>query len=170
VPGQLICKLIDSGSVAVRRGGETSSFPTFALSRAELDDLDGLALAPMIFQERIDKVLEARVTVVGERMFTAAVDPGGAVDARLDPELIGGLRRYDGLPPEVCARIFELVDRLGLNFATLDLVLARDGRWYFLEVNSISFFDHVERFAGLPIADAVAELLLGLAPPRTSPR
>lgn len=166
VPGELVCKLIDSGAVAVRQDGEVRSFPTFALGRDELDDLDGLAVGPMIVQERIDKVLEARITVVGREMFVAAVDPKGAVDARLDPELIRGLRRYDDLPEAVRARIFALLDRLRLNFATVDLLRAADGRWVFLEANSVSFFDHVEVHAGLPVSAAVADLLLGRALPR----
>lgn len=66
------------------------------------------------------------------------------------------------------ARLVALLDRFGLDFATLDVVLTRDGRWVLLEVNTTSFFDHVEVCAGLPISGAVADLLLGLAPSRVA--
>jgi glutathione synthase/RimK-type ligase-like ATP-grasp enzyme len=164
-PSGMVCKLVESGSL----GLADASFPTLAVSPAELDAVDGLGgleLAPMIFQERLDKALELRVTVVGAQVFVAGVDPGAAVDVRSDPELIRALRRFDDLPPPVVERLLRLLDRLRLNFATADIVRTRDGRWVLLEVNSISFFDHVEKWAGLPISSAVADLLLGIVPPR----
>lgn len=168
VPGGLVCKLIESGSVGVRRGDRTEAFPTAALDEADLagDGLDGLALSPMIVQERLDKRLELRITVVGRAMFVAAVDPGDAVDARMDPALVRALRPFDGLPPWLEIKLFTLLDTLGLDFATLDVVLTRDGRWVLLEVNATSFFDHVEECAALPISGAIADLLLGVAAPR----
>jgi glutathione synthase/RimK-type ligase-like ATP-grasp enzyme len=167
--GPIICKLIESGGMTVADGDEAVSFPTSSLEPEDLESADGLAgleLGPMIVQERLDKKLELRVTIVGQKAFVAAVDPKGAIDVRMDPALVRGLRAYDGLPPEVTARLLALTTTLGLDFASLDVVLTGDGRWVFLEANSVSFFDHVEEFAGLPISGAVADLLLGLAPRR----
>jgi glutathione synthase/RimK-type ligase-like ATP-grasp enzyme len=161
-PRGLVCKLVESGSLGLADG----SFPTMALGADEIDRLEGLELAPMIFQEKLEKTLELRVTVVGRQLFVAAVDPRGAIDVRMDPALIRGLRPFDGLPPSVSDRLLRLLDRLHLNFATADIVLTDDGRWVLLEINSVSFFDHVERWAGLPISGAIADLLLGVTPPR----
>lgn len=85
-PGGVVCKLIESGTVSLRGADGARSFPTTALDERHLAGagLAGLALSPMIFQERLDKALELRVTVVGARAFVAAVDPRGAVDVRLD--------------------------------------------------------------------------------------
>ncbi len=166
-PGGVVCKLIESGTVGVRGADGARAFPTTAL---DVEDLAGLALSPMIVQERLDKALELRVTVVGAQAFVAAVDPQGAVDVRLEPALMRALRPFDGLPGAVRARLFALLDRFGLDFATLDVVLTRDGRWVLLEVNTTSFFDHVEVCAGLPISGAVADLLLGITPSRVSER
>jgi glutathione synthase/RimK-type ligase-like ATP-grasp enzyme len=120
----------------------------------------------MMFQELLAKELELRITVIGAQVFVAAVPTGDAVDVRSDPALIDGYRAYDGLPDAVRARLMKLLDRLGLDFASVDLVKTRDDRWVLLEVNSTSYFDHIERAAGLPIAGAVADLLLGRAPSR----
>lgn len=160
-----ICKLIDSGSV----GLEGSAFPTTEVTPDDLEHLGGLRLSPMIFQEKLAKELELRITVVGAEVFVAAVAPGDAVDVRMDPALVRGYRAYDGLPDGVRSGLLRLLDRLRLNFATADLVKTPGGRWVLLEVNSVSFFDHVERYAGLPISGAVADLLLGRAPPRVVP-
>lgn len=161
-PAGAVCKLIDSGAV----GLDGESFPTTLVTDDDLANMDGLPLAPMMFQELLPKELELRVTVIAHAVFVAAVPTGDVVDVRTDPSLIAGYRAYEGLPDELRARLLRLLDRLGLDFASADVVKTRDGRWVLLEVNSTSYFDHIERVAGLPISGAVADLLLGRAPPR----
>ncbi len=161
-PGGAVCKLVESGSVSV---GD-APMPTTEVTPSDLDAMEGLRLAPMIFQEKLAKALELRVTVVGREVFVAAVDPGDVVDVRTDPSLVAAYRGYDDMPGRVREGLLRVLDRLRLNFATADVVRTRDGRWVLLEVNSVSFFDHVERHAGLDISGAVADLLLGRAEPR----
>lgn len=161
-PAGAVCKLIDSGAV----GLDGESFPTTQVTEDDLRRMEGLPLAPMIFQELLAKELELRVTVIAREVFVAAVPTGDVVDVRTDPSLVEAYRAYEGLPDEVIARLLRLLDRLGLDFASVDLVRTRDARWVLLEVNSTSYFDHIERVAGLPISGAVADLLLGRSPPR----
>lgn len=168
--GAVVAKMLDSGSVMLESGRGLEPYPTTLLGPEDLQTLAGVEWSPMIFQERVPRALEARVTVVGEQMFVAAVAGGEAVDVRTDPALIAGLRAYDGLPQDVRRALFALLDRLGLDFATFDLIGTPDGRWVFLEMNTVSFFDHVERNAGLPISEAVAGLLLGELPSRVAQR
>lgn len=167
--GGIVCKLIESGALGIRTGQGVESFPTQRLDAEALEDLEGLAFGPMIFQEEIPKALELRITVVGPEMFVAAVDPKGEVDWRQNQEIVRAFRPYTHLPSSLRQALFRLVDRLGMNFATIDMILCPDGRYVFLEINSISWFDHVERHAGLPISEAVAALLLGRLPPRVGP-
>ncbi len=87
------------------------------------------------------------------------------MDWRQDPELVGAFVA-DRLPPAVESAVHRLLDRLTLNFATLDVILTPDGRHVLLEVNTVSFFGFVERATGLPIADALAGLLAGERPAR----
>lgn len=165
-PGGLVGKLVDSG--ALTAAGAGPAVPTFALD--DLGDLAGLELAPMIFQERLDKRLELRVTIVGHDLFVAGLDPRGALDVRCRPDLLAELRPSRDLPPALGRRLLDLCTHLGLNFATADLVRGADGRWVLLDLNSTSYFDHVERVAGLDISGALADLLLGRRPPRARRR
>lgn len=142
---------------------------------SELDDpivADGLRLAPMQFQERVRKALELRVTIVGAQVFTAAVDSSesalGALDWREDPELVKGFVPHD-LPLVERTQLLALCDRMGLNFATADIILTPGGEHVLLEVNSTSYYDFVEDATGLPISEAVADLLDGTRPPRWLP-
>lgn len=170
-PGGLVVKLLDSAGLLVRAGDRLAPLPTRTVTPAELREpggLDGLDLCPMLFQERVPKALELRLTIVGREVFAAAVDPRGADDWRGDPGLVAAFRPHR-LPDELRARVLRLLDHLRLNFATVDMIVTPDGRHVFLEVNTVSYFDFVERATGLPIAAAVADLLLGRAPPRIAP-
>lgn len=164
-PGGLICKLVESGAITNADPEAPPQMPTIALDDEDLDHLEGLELGPMLFQERLRKRLEFRVTIVGHELFPAAVATGEAIDVRMHPALIRGLRPHD-LPPALGRRLLALATHLGLNYATVDLVLTEEGRWVLLELNTTSYFEHVERHAGLPIAAALADLLLGRRPPR----
>lgn len=161
----VVAKLIDSGAVCVEREGGPGCLYTTTLSPEDFEALGSLRLSPMIFQERILKALELRITVVGRRLFVASIDAGrsarGSVDWRSDGALLRGFRAYSKLPGEIEARINTLMDRLGLNFGTIDMIITPDRRHVFLEVNTTSFFDFVEEHAGLPISDAIADVLVG---------
>ena len=168
-PAGLVTKMIGS-SVLVETAAGLAPIYTRTVDPGELNSLDGLDLCPMLFQERIPKARELRITVVGSQMFVAAIDPTtsllGADDWRRDRTLVGSFRPYDALPEPVETKIFALLDLLKLNFATVDMIYTPDDRYVFIEINTISFFHFVERAAGLPISGAIADLLLGRSAPR----
>jgi len=170
----VIAKMVDGSSVSIKTDRGESPIYTRHLAEEDFADLDGLSLCPMIFQEAVPKALELRLTVVGERVFVAAVDSQvstiGADDWRQDKGLVRAFRPYDHCPRTILDRLLVMLDRLGLNFATIDLIVTPDGRYVFLEFNTISYFDFVERATGFPISAAIADLLLGLAPSRIGGR
>ncbi len=162
-PHGLVAKMLAGGAVGI---GEQPVF-TRAIGPDDLDRLDSLRLSPMLFQERICKDRELRVTAVGGELFVAAIDvPADApVDFRTSARQIGSFQPAT-LPDPIGRALLAMLDRLDLNFATFDILLTPEGEHVFLELNTISYFDFVERGAGLPISEAVAELLLGLRPAR----
>jgi hypothetical protein len=60
------------------------------------------------------------------------------------------------------------MDFFVLNYGAVDLIVTPDGRHVFLEVNPVGEFFWLERHPGLPVSDAIADVLLGLAPRRQS--
>ena len=163
-PGGVVTKMISSFAVYDADGRERVVF-TNELGPGDLADLRGLDLCPMTFQERVAKALELRVTVVGRKVFAAAVDSQAsalaAADWRRDgPGLVGAWERYE-LPAEVEAALLRLMDAFGLNYGAADFILTPDGRHVFLEVNPAGEFFWLERSPGLPISAAIADLLLG---------
>ena len=137
-------------------------FPELLVTKADFEKLSGLNLSPVIFQERIVRQVDYRLTVVDGEIFTSRVDTsfeGAETDWRND----SGATCFEcELPEIVHTRIKLLVAQLGLFFCTVDLIESKDdGEIYFLEINECGQFLFVEMDTGLPISQAIAKGLLG---------
>jgi hypothetical protein len=168
-PGGAIRKLIHSSSIRIVTDDGAQGGATEAVSLADLEDDASIAACPLVWQERVPKARELRITAVGRELFVGSIDStaseSGAVDWRRDPSLVRAFAP-DTLPASVEAAVHRLLDRLRLNFATLDIIRTPDGRHVLLEVNTVSYFDFLEDATGLPISDAIAGLLAGERPAR----
>jgi hypothetical protein len=136
---------------------------TEVVTRRDLAHVERIRDCPIAFQENVPKALELRVTVVGERVFCAAVHSQATCQTRDD------WRKYDDhatphtaheLPADVAARCVALARALGLSYGALDLVLTPDGRHVFLEINPNGQYLWIEKETGLPIGAAVCEWLI----------
>lgn len=161
--GGMVTKMLSS--FAVYEGGRELVVFTNRVKPEDLADLSGLSLCPATFQEAIPKALELRATVVGERVMTASIDSQtserAANDWRRDGvRMIQDWKPYD-LPREVEERILRLMDYFVLNYGAVDLIVTPDGRHVFLEVNPAGEFFWLESHPGLPVSEAIADVLLG---------
>jgi len=121
--------------------------------------------APALFQERIPKKVELRVTVVGRKVFAAEIRSQEIsrlhIDWRMAREY--GQDRYYGvykLPQAIAERCVRLVRALGLCFGAIDLIVTPDDQYVFLEVNPNGQWAFIESWTGLPIGAAIADLLI----------
>ncbi len=127
---------------------------------------DGLRLAPMVFQEQIYKRLELRITVVGSRMFAAAVDSARTAGAEVDwrergVTLLQSWTEYR-LPDEVERALARYMQRIGMQYSAIDMLVEPDGRHVFLEANPVGECFWLEHFAPrFPLTEAIADVLLG---------
>jgi glutathione synthase/RimK-type ligase-like ATP-grasp enzyme len=136
---------------------------TRVLRAEELALLDRVSLAPVIFQEYVPAIADLRVTVVGDRLFAAAIAPapgGYDIDYRMD--LDGARFEPTTLPGDTEEGIRALMRRLGLVYGAIDLRRTPDGRHVFLEINPAGEWRFVEEKTGQPITQAMAQLLVGL--------
>ncbi|HXG24827.1 MAG TPA: hypothetical protein VNJ09_09750 [Chthonomonadales bacterium] len=124
---------------------------------------EDIALAPGIFQEYLHKRMEYRVTVVGKQLFTAEIDSQGDESSRIDwRRAINSTampQRASHLPPEIESKVLAFMERLGLAFGCIDLLLTDDGRYVFLEVNPTGQWYWLQERTGMPIAENVASML-----------
>lgn len=134
---------------------------TNRLTIDQVQRLDEFSLTPAILQKWIDKKYELRITVVGEDVFCAAVNPwldgNKVIDWRKHQQL--KFRKYD-LPPEISLKCISLVKSLGLSFGAIDMIKSESDQYYFLEINPNGQWGWLETEAMLPISDAIIKYLV----------
>lgn len=169
-PGGVVVKMLMPASIV--HGGSQRTVFTSELRRDDLSYLQGLRVAPIVFQERIDKQRELRATIVGRRVFTASIDAarieGAGLDWRRRPEEVMQAWEPASLPQDVEQALLRLTERLGLNYGAADLIVTPDGELVFLELNPGGQYRWLEEHTGLPISEAIADLLCDPASLRLS--
>ncbi len=164
--GPVIMKMLVQPASTGPSTDEAEVVFTTAMTAEALDALDGLELCPMIFQAQIENQLDVRVTVVGKRVFSAAMDPaargGGDPDWRRQSYALDRAPRWatHALPADVSDRLLQLMDQVGLNYGAADFIVRPDGRHVFLELNASGSFGFLGDDHAGPIAAAIAELLV----------
>ncbi|EAU68678.1 MvdC/MvdD family ATP grasp protein [Stigmatella aurantiaca] len=163
-PGGVVTKMMTSFAVYGERGEEQVVFTT-PLHPEDLENLEGLDLCPMTFQERIAKAMELRVTVVGEQVMAASIDsqalPRAREDWRREGVTLAGAWQPYLLPESIRTRVLRLMDLLRLNYGAIDFIVTPEGRHVFLEVNPSGEFLWLTHSPGMPITDALADVLTG---------
>lgn len=136
---------------------------TRLLRADELELLEAVRLAPVIFQEYVDAAADVRVTVVGDELLAAeiAVAPSSyRVDYRMD--MAAASFTPAELPDEISDKLLALMKRLDIVYGAIDLRRTGSGEYVFLEVNPAGEWLFVEERTALPITAAVADLLMRL--------
>lgn len=148
------------GANVVYEDGARKFAATHLLTTDDLADLRGSELTTHLVQEWVDKDHEARVVVVGNRMFAVAIDADSEatfVDWRVD---YGALSyRIIAVPATVADSISAFMGVFGISYAAFDFVITPDREWVFLEANPGGQFGWLQAATGLPISSALAELL-----------
>ena len=135
---------------------------TRLIEHDDMDRLDLVRYAPVIFQEYVEGV-DLRITVVGDVVFAAEIDARKTsypVDMRM---VIGeAVVQATKLPSEVRQAVLTLQRRLGLRYGAIDMRRTTTGEYIFFEVNPAGQWLFVEQRTGLPISQAVADVLAEL--------
>jgi glutathione synthase/RimK-type ligase-like ATP-grasp enzyme len=121
--------------------------------------LESVALAPTIFQPYVDKVAELRCVVFGERIFCAKINSQANEITRTDWRAGNCEHEIVSLPGHVEASIHRLMDSLGINFASMDMILTPEDELVFLELNPNGQWLWLEEELGLPLVASMADLL-----------
>lgn len=86
-----------------------------------------------LFQQRVDKASDVRLTVVGEELFPVRIDGARHLDWRRDYAALS----YELIeaPAAVEKGVRAFLDAFGLVFGAFDFGIDRDGRWWLYECN-----------------------------------
>lgn len=141
---------------------------TTEIAEEDLPDDDMLRVSPGIFQRKIPKAHELRVTYIGGHLVVARLLSQDREDSQVDWK--GALRDLrvepaDPLPEPVADACRAFMDRLGLVFGCLDFIVTPEGEHVFLEVNEMGQFLWVEEDCpDLHVLDPFCELLIRRTP------
>lgn len=162
LPADIIMKL-PRGLLYINN--EARSTSTTALRNTS----DGLPVQsspfPGIFQPRIRKSREWRITVVGDRSFDAAIY------STLDTDMLDWRAHQftaavrfvaEAFPKEHQQRCIKFLQRLGMRYGAFDFIENEDGIT-FLECNLNGQYLWLEEDLGLPISEAIADELAARA-------
>ncbi|MFB7176898.1 ATP-grasp ribosomal peptide maturase [Streptomyces sp. NPDC056257] len=124
------------------------------VTAGEIDER--VAVAPHLFQVRVDKACDIRVLVVGGQVFAV----------RIESDLLDWRRDYSALtysvitlPATLEKALLAFLDTFGLASGSFDLAVDHAGTYWFLELNPNGQWGWLEEHTGLPMAAAFADLL-----------
>jgi hypothetical protein len=169
VDGPIVVKPL--GYASILEEGVRRAMYTRVLSGDDLADLGGVEVTSHLFQRYIDtKIYELRLTVVDDgddvQLFSVAIHAGSEVsrvDFRADYDSLS--YSVVGVPDEVVVGVRRFMSAFGIRLGHFDFCVDAAGTHWFLECNgSGGQFQFVEKATGLPITDAIADLLSKGAP------
>jgi len=143
-------------------GDRQTAVFTSRIHQGDLVDDRPLKLAPVIYQELLHKRFDIRVTVVDQDLFAVAIDSQKVPSAKVDwrKSDTDALEHFShNLPTEVGELCLRLMEKLGLKYGAIDLVLTTEDEYYFLEINPNGQWAWLEDRLALPISNSIASWL-----------
>lgn len=143
--------------------GKPSTFLTTKISGDSPPNLEGLALAPAIFQTAISPKRDIRAIVVDDAVFAAEIKSEHPHKNIRDSRA----SNYDGsteilpfeLPKDIASKCIAHCKKMDLTFGAIDLVEDTSGMFWFLENNANGQWAYIEKATRAPIGKAIAALL-----------
>lgn len=145
-------KSIDT--LLLRQGNKEAFLYTNIMRGKEIIEAD-LTMAPVVVQELLNPKIDIRVTVIGEKVFTAEILKNGKGTfgdwrkAKDDVQFIPA-----SLPADIKDKCIALVQKLGLIYGGIDLALV-NGKYYFIEINPTGEWAWLVESAGFEIDQAI---------------
>jgi ATP-GRASP peptide maturase of grasp-with-spasm system len=138
----------------------------FSFYTKRINSIDGLddKFSPSVFQKYIDKLYELRIFYLDGSFFSMVIF------SQTNPKTIDDFRNYDdqnpnryepyNLPKTIEVKLNKMMRKLGLNTGSIDMIKAKDGNYYFLEVNPSGQFGMTSVPCNYPLHELVANYLI----------
>ncbi|MEU9744302.1 ATP-grasp ribosomal peptide maturase [Streptomyces niveus] len=117
---------------------------------------DAVSVCPHLFQARVDKAFDVRVTAVGDRLFGVRIDSPD-IDWRYRQDLMTCVPV--GVPESVACAVTAYLAELRLTYGAFDFAVTASGDWYFLECNPNGQWAWQPAETVAAIARTIADLL-----------
>lgn len=153
--GKVIAKPVFSGYVDRRGIGNDSIIYTNRVLESHLVKIHEIRTCPTLFQEEISKGYDVRITIldnfiVAVKLLSQNENEQGC-DIRIN-NMQGVLYSTIALPTDVRHGLMLLMDYYSLRFAAIDMIVDRNEKWFFLEINPCGQWAWLDQEAGTYIA------------------
>lgn len=146
------------GTPFARVSGTTQWFYATEIKKDQEIDFAGISTTPMIFQEKIQKEFDVRITVIGEEIFACKIESANMDwrKAESSSDTIFSEFHLDSIISKSC---LSMTKKLGLNFGAFDFVVNGNNEFIFLEINPNGQWGFIEERTHMPLAKAMADFL-----------
>ncbi|MDP1843751.1 MAG: hypothetical protein Q8K64_10055 [Sediminibacterium sp.] len=126
-----------------------------------------LEFSPVLLQQYIVPICELRIFVFNYNFYTLAIVNTENSDTKIKDWRYFDLHRTNryssfNLPVSLKKRICNLMKAMMINCASIDLILASDYKYYFLEINPVGQYYFIGRLTNSPIEKEIALYLSDL--------
>lgn len=119
---------------------------------------------PSLIQENIDKRFEIRAFYINGHIYSAALFSQNSNETIVDSRIVNLKKPIRYIPyllsKDEEMKIIELMTILNLNCGSIDLIRAKSGELFFLEVNPVGEFGHIELTCNYGLHKIVATELI----------
>lgn len=117
--------------------------------------------APTIFQKRIDKQYDIRLTAIGKKLFAHSIvqNSDETIDWRRK-SLDLSYNEVD-IPDLIEEKVLKFMEIMKIKFGAFDFAI-QDKEWYFLEINPSGQWAWLELITGSRMSDSLTDILMGL--------
>lgn len=161
--GDIIVKAVKHGFY--KKGQKVEIVPTQIIGKNFIEDINNYAKIPMIFQKKVEKKYDIRVTVIGQQVYSAAIHSQEHEKTKIDWRLWDIHRDINlrhskfNLPESISRLCLDITQVFNLNFSAIDLIYSTDNKYYFLEMNPNGQWAWIEEKVGFPIRDSIINCL-----------
>lgn len=137
--GSVIVKPISGGYIERETPTNDTQIYTSRVSKRDMDNAHLIRRCPTLFQEKINKSTDARVTVIDDSITPLLMyreDPDGhqITDIRRD-NMSDVTYRQTAMPELDRFLLIKLLRSYNLRYAAVDYAVNQQGEWIFLEIN-----------------------------------
>lgn len=121
-----------------------------------------ISMFPNFIQNNIEKFCYIRCTIIGNDIFSAEIlsqnETGSKIDWRRSKNILE--HKKHKLPIDIELKCLELTKKLKLNYSAIDLVLDKNGKYIFLEINPNGQWAWIENMLKYPISKKIVDILI----------
>ena len=141
---------------------------TTELNPNDIEGLNNYAKIPAIYQNKLQKLFDIRITVIGDKVFSAAIYSQEHRASKVDWRAWDLSEKFNlrheriEIPSSISRECIEITRYFSLSFSAIDMVYTTEGEYVFLEMNPSGQWAWIEERLEYPLRDTIIDYLTGV--------